>query len=112
MPDKPQQQDLLGDWLWHRDAARMMGVNEKSLRLKDRRGHYLHWPQLDRIQPMERGRIYLRRSQVAAWREQKEYEAAMNKPLESREPETNPFQHLRDDFAQYPKLLKQLGVQV
>lgn len=110
MSDQRQQQELLGDWVWHRDAAAMMGVNEKLLRVKDWNGHYLHWPQLDRIQPVERGRIYLRRSQVETWKQQQEQAAALNKPLELREAGTGGFDHLRDSLAAYPKLLKQLGV--
>lgn len=112
MSDQAAQQE--NNWIWHKDAAPLMGVNEKFLRLKDKRGFFLYWPQLDRIQPIPRGRIYLRRDQIAAWKQQQEQIAARNKAPEFRESTANPFNGMREMLAEngWHDLAKKLGVQI
>lgn len=58
-----QEEDI---WIKHREAARLLGVNEKLLRLRTGAGGWLHYPHLVRRQRARRATIWLRLADVRA----------------------------------------------
>lgn len=84
-PILTQQEDFVDDWIALREAAALMHVNEKQLRMMEG-GEYRYYPHLARIQPIPKGKIFMLRSQVIEWRKQMERKAlekaAPKKPIE------------------------------
>ncbi|MBL8186552.1 MAG: hypothetical protein JNK38_01020 [Acidobacteria bacterium] len=108
----PKTIEQANDWIGLKAAAAYMHVNEKTLRQRvPGTNRWLHYPQLTRIQLVEKGNIYFLRSELAAWKQQVEEQARAARPIEFAGTPENPFTRLRDRLAAYPDLLRQLGVE-
>lgn len=113
-PILSQQEAFVDDWIALREAAALMHVNEKQLRMMEE-GEYRYYPQLARIQPIPKGKIFMLRSQVLEWRKQMERQAleraAPKKPIEEFGKHT--YAPIAEDLVALGgdvRLLRSLGV--
>jgi hypothetical protein len=104
------QPELPADgWIGLKATANYLHKNEKLLRAKTVNGQWKFYPQLTRIQEGKRCNIYFLRAEVESLKAEIERAAKEQRPLEAQQ-EENPYHGLRQQFARYPGLLRQLGV--
>src|SRR5262245_48312301 len=76
------------EWVTHREAAKLMHVNERNLRGRGRDGSFLHYPEIARWQPGGRNtRVLVNKQDVLRWVERSQ---AASRDLLPREPQFEP----------------------
>lgn len=107
--------EFVDDWIGLREAARLMHVNEKDLRVRNEAGNYEHFPRIARIQIRPNGKLFFLRSQILAWRADIEARAlARCQPTEAAPENGVPtYEPIREQLARIttdPALFRALGI--